>query len=59
MKPYISQEGLQELRNYTYKSGTYTYLDNAMQGFWNWFVTLFPMVSVIKLSHVCISVGRP
>ena len=44
MKSYITKKGLQELKNYTYKSGSYTYLDNAMQSFWNWAVLCIPLV---------------
>ena len=42
---FISGEGLKQLLEYKYVSGEYTVLDNAMQPFWNWFVTLLPMVS--------------
>lgn len=42
---FISKAGLQKLLQYKYVSGQYSYLDNAMQPFWNWFVTLIPMVS--------------
>lgn len=41
---FISKEGLVNLKNYKYRGGAYTALDNAMQPFWNWFVTLIPMV---------------
>ena len=46
MNNYITPKGLAELKGYVYKSGGYTPLDNAMQPFWNWFVTLIPLVSV-------------
>ena len=42
---FISKEGLVNLKNYKYRGGAYTALDNAMQPFWNWFVTLIPMVT--------------
>jgi len=48
---FISKEALVELKNYKYKSGEYTWLDNAMQPFWNWFVTLIPMV-ILSYNHV-------
>lgn len=40
---FISEEGIVQLKNYKYRAGAYTYFDNAMQPFWNWFVTLFPL----------------
>jgi hypothetical protein len=43
---FISKEGLVNLQNYKYRGGVYTPLDNAMQPFWNWFVTLIPMVTI-------------
>lgn len=43
---FITPHGIQQLKNYKYKSGAYTHGDNFMQPFWNWFVTLFPMVSL-------------
>ena len=42
---FIKPKGIENLKNWSYKSGEYTHLDNAMQPFWNWFVTLFPTVS--------------
>ena len=42
---FITEEGIIQLKNYKYKSGAYTYCDNMMQPFWNWFVTLIPLVS--------------
>ena len=41
---YITKEGLEQLSKWKYVSGPYTPLDNAMQPFWNWFVTLIPIV---------------
>lgn len=41
---FIKPQGIENLKNWSYKAGQYTHLDNAMQPFWNWFVTLFPMV---------------
>jgi len=43
---FITKEALVTLKNYQYKGGAYTALDNAMQPFWNWFVTLIPMVTL-------------
>ena len=48
---FISKEGLVNLKNYKYKGGAYTALDNAMQPFWNWFVTLIPLV-IFFFNHV-------
>jgi hypothetical protein len=41
---FITEEGLNNLKNFQYRAGKYTYCDNMMQPFWNWFVTLIPMV---------------
>jgi hypothetical protein len=43
---FISPQGIKELKNYKYVGGAYTPGDMAMQPFWNWFVTLVPMVSL-------------
>ena len=45
---FISPKGIQELKNYKYVGGAYTPGDKAMQPFWEWFVTLIPMVSILK-----------
>lgn len=45
---FITPEGVQALKNYKYKSGHYTPGDNAMQPFWNWFVSLVPLVSTVS-----------
>lgn len=42
---FITEEGIANLQNWSYTAGKYTYCDNCMQPFWNWFVTLFPLVS--------------
>lgn len=42
---FITEQGISNLQNWSYTAGKYTYCDNCMQPFWNWFVTLFPMVS--------------
>jgi len=39
---YITKEGLMELKNYQYKSGGYSWLDNKMNPFWVYCVTLLP-----------------
>ncbi len=41
---FITDEGIVNLRNYKYNSSKYTYCDNLMQPFWNWFVELIPTV---------------
>ena len=57
---FITKEGLQELKDWKYKCSTYTWGDNAMQLYWNWFVTLFPTVSFVKLNLIPDNVvGRP
>ena len=43
MGKFITPEGLQQLDLYKYKSGKYTWLDNAFQPYWNYMVTLVPM----------------
>ena len=43
---FISPQGLKELKNYKYVGGAYTPGDKAMQPFWEWFVTLLPLVSI-------------
>ena len=49
---YITKEGLEQLSRWKYVSGPYTPLDNAMQPFWNWFVTLIPKVRQIAQSDL-------
>ena len=49
MTKYISPQGLCKLKEYKYVSGGYTFFDKAMQPFWEWFVTLLPMVSKLLL----------
>nr|QZD35611.1 CDP-ethanolamine:1, 2-diacylglycerol ethanolaminephosphotransferase [Lobosphaera incisa]QZD35612.1 CDP-ethanolamine:1, 2-diacylglycerol ethanolaminephosphotransferase [Lobosphaera incisa] len=41
--PYLSARALKGLKQYQYKPGGYTKLDDLHQPFWNWAVTLFPM----------------
>lgn len=43
MGKFITAEGLKQLDYYKYKSGKYTYIDNALQPYWNWAVSLVPM----------------
>lgn len=38
----MTPSGLQHLKDYKYKSGKYTWLDNKMNPFWEWCVTLVP-----------------
>jgi hypothetical protein len=48
---FIDKKGIQELKNYKYVGSDYTPCDKAMQPFWEWFVTLIPMVSPKKISN--------
>lgn len=41
-REFITPEGLQQLRQYKYKSGGYTWLDNLMNPFWECTVNLLP-----------------
>lgn len=41
-KGFISEEGLEELRKYKYKSGGYTWLDGKMNPFWEYCAGLLP-----------------
>jgi len=43
---FISEKGLIELKNYQYKSGGYSYLDNKMNPFWLYVVELLPLVFI-------------
>jgi len=43
MGRYITEAGLKQLDKYAYKSGKYTWLDNAFQPYWEFMVTLVPM----------------
>lgn len=40
---FITPEGLKHLDLYHYQSGKYTWLDNALQPYWNYVVTLIPL----------------
>ena len=42
---YISEPGLEKLKEFKYVAGSYTIGDRLMQPFWNFIVTLMPMVS--------------
>ena len=46
---FITDQGLVNLRNYKYNSSKYTYCDNLMQPFWNWFVELIPTVTTLLI----------
>ena len=46
---FITESGLKQLGYYKYKPGTYSYLDNKFNPFWEWAVTLLPMVSYILI----------
>lgn len=41
-KGFVNPEGLKQLKQYKYKSGKYTWLDNKMNPFWEWTVSLVP-----------------
>ena len=45
---FISREGLQKLLEYKYVSGQYSVGDKLMTPFWEWFVTLMPLVSSLS-----------
>ena len=61
MAGYISKEGLHNLANWKYKSGTYTYCDDFLNPFWIWGATFFPkwiapnMISLIGLLFAVIA----
>lgn len=40
---FITSEGLLELKNYKYKPGKYTKIDNLLNPYWEWVVSLVPM----------------
>lgn len=40
---YITEKGAEGLKNYKYKSGGYSYLDNKMNDWWLFCVELLPM----------------
>lgn len=42
-KGFISEQGLLNLKKYTYKSGKYTWLDNQLNPFWVWATELLPI----------------
>ena len=42
---FITPEGLENLTKYKYVSGGYTYLDKVMNHWWEFFITLLPMVN--------------
>jgi len=43
MPGFITAEGLKHLDFYQYKSGEYTWIDNALQPYWNFVVSLVPL----------------
>ena len=43
--PFITAQGLHALDNYQYVSGGYSPFDNFVNPFWEWCVTLLPLVS--------------
>ena len=40
---YINKEGLINLKNYKYVSGTYSFMDHALTPFWNKVTEFFPL----------------
>ena len=40
---FINKHGIQCLKDYKYKGSSYTYLDDAMQSWWNFFVSFVPL----------------
>ena len=42
-KGFVTPQGLHELKLYKYKSGKYTWMDNQLNPFWEWCVSLVPM----------------
>ena len=42
---FIDKKGIQCLKDYKYKGSDYTVLDKAMQPWWEFFVSLIPLVS--------------
>ena len=38
----LTEKELERIRNYNYKPGVYTYLDNKLTPYWNWAVTKLP-----------------
>lgn len=40
----MNEEGLLALKNYKYVSGGYSWLDNKINPFWEWFVSCMPTV---------------
>ena len=53
---YISKDGLKTLLEYKYVSGEYSIGDRILTPYWNWFVTLIPMVSSSSThSYQCFS----
>ena len=39
---FITVEGLNELKIYKYKPGKYTIIDNLLNPYWEWVLTLIP-----------------
>lgn len=45
---YITEQGLKELKNYKYVSGGSSAVDKIMNHWWEFFITLIPMVRKIQ-----------
>lgn len=43
LSKYLNEKDIENLKNYKYTPGQYTYLDNKMSVFWTWAVELLPM----------------
>lgn len=40
---FITESGLQAIKDHKYKSGGYSFVDNLMNKYWEWSVSLVPM----------------
>lgn len=49
---YITKEGLNNLKNYKYVSGGYSFVDNIMNKYW-WenVITVMPMVNKLRFNN--------
>lgn len=59
---FINDHGINRLKNYKYKTSTYTFMDNAMQPWWNIFVSFVPLVRfafIITLDSVLLQTCSP
>lgn len=56
---FISPSGLKQLKAYKYQSSEYSIGDKLLTPYWNYCVTLLPLVSFIARSKPEISGWRP